>query len=87
MYSNSLSCIGVELEDGDVIPLGPLVAYPSHRHSRSPDTAVSGSYHCDGESTLDIPIYPGLCFIPLGGEVADQALQHGICLWYQKAVE
>ena len=39
-----------------VLPLVLLDVNPTLQNSETPDVVVSGSYHCDGDPTLDIPV-------------------------------
>ena len=61
-------------------PMGPLDTDPYCQNLGSLDSAVSCSYHIDGDPTLDIPACLGVGFLPLGGKSNRQALQRGLCL-------
>ena len=79
MFSISLACIVVDMETGAVLTLGPLDTDPDTRHYGSLYPAVSGSCDSDGDPILGIPA--------LGGEVAGQAIQHGLRLYAQDVVD
>ena len=70
-----------------MLPLRPLENDPDHRHLGSLDEVVSITYHGDGKPTPYIPECLRVGFPPLGGEVASQVLQCGLCLGDQKAVK
>ena len=41
---------------------------------------VGGAHHCDGNPDPDIAAHRGVRLPPLGGEVAGQVFQSGLCL-------
>ena len=76
----------VEVKYGSVLPLGYLHADRTCRYPGSPDAEVSGSHHCDGDPTLDIPSCLGVWFLPLFCEADVQAIQHGLRFCVHNAV-
>ena len=67
------------------LPTGPLDTDPYCQNLVSLDSAVSCSYHIDGDPTLDIPACLGVGLHPIFGEAYGQALQHGLRFFDQQA--
>ena len=85
MFKASIFYLLVEVESGAVLPLGSLHADPNLWHLGDPYAVVSGSHHCDGNTTTDIPVCPGLRLPIFWGEAACQAIWHGLHLCYHHA--
>ena len=75
IYNASIFSLFVEVESDSVLSLGFLHPNPNCRHPGDPDAAASGSQHCDGEPTTDIPECNKVGLPSLCGEADGQALQ------------
>ena len=75
------------MESSAVLPLSLLNPDTNIRHLGAPDAAASISHHCGGDSTPYISTCTGVGLPPLCGNVAVQALQHGLRLCAHHAVE
>ena len=87
MFSIYLVYIEVDMEAGVVLPLELLGTDPVRRNSRTPDAAVSGSYHSDGDPTPDIPAFPVVGFLTLDGEAAGQVIHRGLFICAYQSVD
>ena len=81
-----LAYLVIDMESRYILPLILLDTDLDCRKSRALDAAVSFPYHSDGDPTPDIPACMIVWLPPLGGKVEVQALQRGLRLNYQQAV-